>query len=73
MLKFRIGKIVSFIPKFEISVGRPSFYAGVEFHLVLWSRGVSFTITTKKIYQAYLDKMKQNMERIEREKANPPT
>lgn len=73
MLLFRFGRIVRFIPAFEISISRPSFYKGVCFSIIFWSRGVSLTVTTKKIYQAFKDKEKANMERIQREKANPPT
>lgn len=76
MLMFRVGKIVSFIPKFEISIGRSTFYKGIEAHITLWSRGISITVTTKKIYTEYKEKEKQMLfERMRKlnDQARPKT
>lgn len=76
MLVFRYGKIVSFIPRFEISIGRSTFYNGIEAHITLWSRGFSITVTTKKIYTEYKEKEKQMLfERMRQmnDKARPKT
>lgn len=76
MLVFRIGKIVSFIPKFEISIGRSTFYKGIEAHITLWSRGISITVTTKKIHAEYKEKEKHMLfERMRKlnDQARPKT
>ena len=76
MLVFRVGKIIRFIPGFEISISRPSFYKGVQLHLIFWSRGISFTVTTKKIYTEFKEKEKQTiMERMRKlnDQARPKT
>jgi hypothetical protein len=77
MLHFRRGKIFSFFPKFEISIGRPIYYKGLEMHVIFWSRGYLLAITTKKIYQEYkLDmerRSKEHMERRAREQTGQTT
>lgn len=67
MLIFRYGKIIRFIPAFEISIGRPSFYKGVQLHLVFWSRGISLTVTTKKIYAEFKEKERKVIEERKRQ------
>lgn len=77
MLVFRIGKIIFFIPKVEFSIQRPSFHKGIELHIVIWSRGISFMVTTKKIYlenKMKMEKaMKEHQERMKRDEANQKT
>lgn len=56
MLHFRFGKVYCQSPNISFTVGRESFFAGLHIQIVIWLRGYSLTVTTKKIYAAHKEK-----------------
>lgn len=61
-MKIRIGRIFAMQPQFSFHIGRETFFKGLTMSLTIWTRGIAFTFTTKKIYAAYLDKSRRDWE-----------
>lgn len=67
MLKLNFATILSMKPAFEVHVGTHGFYKGLTFRFITWKIGKQVTFTTKKIYAAYLEDVKERAKRHQQE------
>lgn len=66
-MKVLFSTIHSMRPALEVRVASHSFYKGLSFGFIVWRTGRQVTFTTKKIYAAYLEDVKERAKRHQQE------
>lgn len=67
-MKFMRRRVYCMKPNFKICIGQEHFYKGVYLEIVVWKRGIQFSIASKKSYQEHVDRMNKHSEEMARMK-----